>query len=441
MRYQKKWINRFMIYQKFFVDILLLFNGMILNYLYFHFYDSRYIVRLSQFQKILAVCLLALMFVFVYSDFGYYSYIFTSLLSFLFIRIFYHFEEKSEYITQVVFFFILMFSDLFASIFTNLIIRFFDMQRNSVLELSYFSILLTTLIIIILYSFLNAKLIGISYKNLAKKELIIYVGSLVFSWLLCLILISFLLYFKDLLFQFFVCFVILFILLLDLFLVYSAQTKVNNNLLEKEMRIVNQKSDLLMKYYENVKNQDQENSIFRHDLKNHLSVIKDNLPECMSVYVNDIMSHIDKDNIRFYSDNKILEALINDKLDQAKRNGIELSVKCDDTNIEILSDYDLVTILSNLIDNSIDAVNTNISEERQIILRIKEVKNNLVIKIKNTFNNEIRYNKEELMSTKEGHSGLGIKSVKSVVSKYQGEIKMDITDNMFSVLIIIPFHP
>ena len=104
------------------------------------------------------------------------------------------------------------------------------------------------------------------------------------------------------------CFVILFILLLDLFLVYSAQTKVNNNLLEKEMRIVNQKSDLLMKYYENVKNQDQENSIFRHDLKNHLSVIKDNLPECMSVYVNDIMSHIDKDNIRFYSDNKILEA-------------------------------------------------------------------------------------------------------------------------------------
>ena len=441
MRYQKKWINRFMIYQKIFVDILLLFNGMILNNLYFHFYDSRYIVRLSQFQKILTVCLLALMFVFVYSDFGYCSYIFTSLLGFLFIRIFYHFEEKSEYITQVVFFFILMFSDLFASIFTNLIIRFFDMQRNSVLELSYFSILLTTLIIIILYSFLNAKLIGISYKNLAKKELIIYVGSLVFSWLLCLILISFLLYFKDLLFQFFVCFVILFILLLDLFLVYSAQTKANNNLLEKEMRIVNQKSDLLMKYYENVKNQDQENSIFRHDLKNHLSVIKDNLPECMSVYVNDIMSHIDKDNIRFYSDNKILEALINDKLDQAKRNGIELSVKCDDTNIEILSDYDLVTILSNLIDNSIDAVNTNISEERQIILRIKEVKNNLVIKIKNTFNNEIRYNKEELMSTKEGHSGLGIKSVKSLVSKYQGEIRMDITDNMFSVLIIIPFHP
>ena len=406
-----------MIYQKIFVDILLLFNGMILNYLYFHFYDSRYILRLSQFQKMLTVCLLALMFVFVYSDFGYCSYIFTSLLGFLFIRIFYHFEEKSEYITQVVFFFILMFSDLFASIFTNLIIRFFDMQRNSVLELSYFSILLTTLIIIILYSFLNAKLIGISYKNLAKKELIIYVGSLVFSWLLCLILISFLL------------------------LVYSAQTKVNNNLLEKEMRIVNQKSDLLMKYYENVKNQDQENSIFRHDLKNHLSVIKDSLPECMSVYVNDIMSHIDKDNIRFYSDNKILEALINDKLDQAKKNGIELSVKCDDTNIEILSDYDLVTILSNLIDNSIDAVNTNISEERQIILRIKEVKNNLVIKIKNTFNNEIRYNKEELMSTKEGHSGLGIKSVKSVVSKYQGEIRMDITDNMFSVLIIIPFHP
>lgn len=27
------------------------------------------------------------------------------------------------------------------------------------------------------------------------------------------------------------------------------------------------------------------------------------------------------------------------------------------------------------------------------------------------------------------------------IFKYQGEIRMDITDNMFSVLIIIPFHP
>ncbi len=138
MRYQKKWINRFMIYQKLFVDILLLFNGMILNNLYFHFYDSRYIVRMLSFQKTLTVCLLALMFVFVYSDFGYCSYIFTSLLGFLFIRIFYHFEEKSEYITQVVFFFILMFSDLFASIFTNLIIRFFDMQRIFYIRIELF---------------------------------------------------------------------------------------------------------------------------------------------------------------------------------------------------------------------------------------------------------------------------------------------------------------
>ena len=78
---------------------------------------------------------------------------------------------------------------------------------------------------------------------------------------------------------------------------------------------------------------------------------------------------------------------------------------------------------------------------QQIILRIKEVKNNLVIKVKNAFNNEIRYNKEELMSTKEGHSGLGIKSVKSVVSKYQGEIRMNKTDNMYSMIIIFPFHP
>ena len=196
--------------------------------------------------------------------------------------------------------------------------------------------------------------------------------------------------------------------------------------------------------YMMLKENNQQASILNHDFKEHIGALSsligaDN--ETAQEYIKSICGKFSQPKFIEYSDNKILEALINDKLDQAKRNGIELSVKCDDTNIGILSDYDLVTILSNLIDNSIDAVNTNISEERQIILRIKEVKNNLVIKIKNAFNNEIRYNKEELMSTKEGHSGLGIKSVKSVVSKYQGEIRMDITDNMFSVLIIIPFHP
>ena len=440
MRYQKKWINRFMIYQKFFVDILLLFNGMILNYLYFHFYDSRYIVRLSQFQKMLTVCLLALMFVFVYSDFGYCSYIFTSLLGFLFIRIFYHFEEKSEYITQVVFFFILMFSDLFASIFTNLIIRFFGMQRNSVLELSYFSILLTTLIIIILYSFLNAKLIGISYKNLAKKELIIYVGSLVFSWLLCLILISFLLYFKDLLFQFFVCFVILFILLLDLFLVYSAQTKVNNNLLEKEMRIVNQKSDLLMKYYENVKNQDQENSIFRHDLKNHLSVIKDNLPECMSVYVNDIMSHIDKDNIRFYSDNKILNVLLSKKKEECENQNIQFLIDPIRAELSFFNDMDIVTIFSNLINNAMESCAH--SSEKKIYLNIHtENQNFIVIKIENTSDIEPIVINGRLKTHKDNAKlhGIGMNSISRALSAYNGSLdwKYNKEQKIFSTTIII----
>lgn len=429
-----------MIYQTVFIEVLLLINGLILNYLYFHFYDSRYVTQITKLNKILISCLFSLLFVCIYHFFGYYSYMFTNLFSFFLIRIFYRFEEKSEYITQVVFFVILVFSDLFASIFTNLIIRYFDMQRNSLLELNFFSILLNTLIIVILYSFLDIKLVGISYKNLSKRELTIYLGSLIFSWIICIVLISFLFYFQDLLFQFFVCITILFVLLLDLFLVDNAQTKANINILEREIEITNQKSDLLMKYYENVKIQEQENSIFRHDLKNHLSVIKNRTPKDVSTYVEDILSHINRDNIRFYSYNKILEALINDKIDHAKKNNIELNVKCDDTNIDVLSDYDLVTILSNLIDNAIDATNEVLSEERKISLRIKEVKNNLVIKIKNPFNGEIKYSKEGLRSTKEGHTGLGLKSIKSVVNKYQGEIKIDADHNLFSVLLIIPFH-
>ena len=429
-----------MTYQTIFIDALLFINGFILNYLYFHFYDSRYITKLNDFFKNLIICLFSLAYIFAFRLFSYYGYMYINVFTFFLIRVFYQFEEKSEYITLVVFFVILVFSDLFALIFTDLIIRFFEMGRNSLLELNFFSILLNTLIIVMLYSFLNIKLVCVSYNNLSKKELIIYLGTLTFSWTLCIVLISFFVYFQDLLFQFFVCITILFVLLLDLFLVSNAQTKANNNILEKEIEITNKKSDLLMKYYENVKEQEQENSIFRHDLKNHLSVIKNSLPKEMRLYVDDMLLHVDKENIRFYSDNKILQALINDKIDLAKKNSIELNVKCDDTNIGVLSDYDLVTILSNLIDNAIDATVGVVSEKRQIILRIKEVKNNIVIKTKNPFNGEIKRRKDDFISTKEGHRGLGLKSIKSVVNKYKGEIRLDVYENMFSVLLIIPFH-
>lgn len=430
-----------MLYQSLFVNFLLFCNGLILNYLYFHFYDCRYFCKLERrLIKIIFASLFSILFIFIFRFIGYYGYLFISLSSFFLIRFFYVFEGKREYITQILFFVVLLLGNLFSSIFTDFIIRAFDMERNSMLELSFFSLLFSTFLIVVIYSFLNMKFVGVPYDNLTKKDLSVYVGSLFFSWVLCVILISFLFQFQDLLFQFFVCITILFVLMLNLFLIYNAQTKALNNKLEKEIEENNKKSDLLMKYYENVKKQEEENSIFRHDLKNHLSIIKDKIPTEMDNYVNELLLHVNKESIRFYSDHKVLEALINDKMNLAKKKDIHLDVKCDDTHIGVLSDYDLVTVLSNLIDNAIEAVMLSDFHENQIQLRIKDLKGKLIIKIKNSYNGVLNEQNDRLISTKNGHSGLGLKSVQSVVAKYQGDMNVTTENHQFLVIILIPFH-
>lgn len=430
-----------MLYKSLFINFLLFCNGLILNYLYFHFYDYRYFCKFEQMMiKIIFSIIFSILFVFIFRFIGYYGYLFISLSSFFFIRLFYVIKGKREFIAQIVFFVVLLLGDLFSSIFTNFIIQVFDMERNSISELSFFSLLLSTFLIVVIYSFLNMKFVGIPYDNLSKKDLSVYAGSLFFSWVLCIILILFLFQFQDLLFQFFVCITILFVLMLNLFLLYNAQTKALNNQLEKEIEANNKMSDLLMKYYENVKKQEEENSIFRHDLKNHLSIIKNKIPSEMDDYVDELLLHVNKENIRFYSDHKILEALINNKINLAKKKDIHLDVKCDDTHIGILSDYDLVTILSNLIDNSIEAVMLSNFNENHIQLRIKDLKGKLIIKIKNSYNGVLNEENNKLISTKSGHSGLGLKSVQTVVTKYQGDMDVKTENHQFLVIILIPFH-
>lgn len=418
-------------YQNIFMMVLLLINGLILNDLYFHFYNCRYACRVNAIVKVLFGCLFSVLCVWLYFQFGYLGYWIANALVYMSIRIFYHFESKNEYFTQITFLGVMILSFLFSGFFTGFIVESIGMGKNSTLELRYFSVVLNSLLIIVLYCFLNMRMVGVSYAHLNKKELLIYLGSLVFSWILCGILIAFLIYFQDLLFQFFVCVSILFVLILDIFLFNGVQEKANNHKLEKDMELINQKSELFLKYYENVEKREEENRIFRHDLKNHLSIIKENIPQEMDGYVDDLLLHVNKENICFYSSNKVLEALINDKRELARNHNVDLDVKCDDTHIGLLSDYDLVTVLANLIDNAIEATLSLDAENRYIQLRIRDIKENLVIRIQNPYLS---------LNPKPGHSGLGLKSVRAVVKKYQGEMHIETKDCMFSVLILIPFH-
>ena len=106
-----------------------------------------------------------------------------------------------------------------------------------------------------------------------------------------------------------------------------------------------------------------------------------------------------------------------------------------------IKDEDIVTILSNLLDNAIEACKKCDIGKR--ILKLKLVNEDGMVKIgvKNTFSNPIVYENGEIKSTKlvqtEEH-GVGIKNIIEVIERYGGSYIIKNDDHEFYFSIIMP---
>lgn len=182
----------------------------------------------------------------------------------------------------------------------------------------------------------------------------------------------------------------------------------------------------------------------RHDLKQHFQVA---LTMLHSGKINEAVDYMEKYNDtvldgisnKVFCDNDVVNYIINSK-----------SKICSDRHIKIyiyianeipeFSDLDLCVLLGNALDNAIEGVSGEGSNE--IYLELRNVDNFFMISVKNTITNSVLEYNPNLISTKnekEVH-GLGILSMKEVVQKYNGSIEFYESDNKFccDMLLDIP---
>lgn len=181
---------------------------------------------------------------------------------------------------------------------------------------------------------------------------------------------------------------------------------------------------------------------FRHDWKNRLQVLSD-IAESENVlklkkYLREIEDKAKAHEIYSNTGNLIFDSIINSKLTDATKNGIEVSANITlPTNLEINED-DIVVILGNLLDNAIEACQ-KVSTGRYIKLRISYEEGCIILNIKNSFDKIINKFDGEYITRKEDKSlhGLGIKSVRNAVEKYNGFLEFTSKGTEFDVDIIL----
>ena len=180
---------------------------------------------------------------------------------------------------------------------------------------------------------------------------------------------------------------------------------------------------------------------FRHDIKSQLATLKDysmkGKSEDIASYLDSLLADIEKSEIYSDTGNIAVDSIVNYKLKHVKSSGIQL-----DLNISIppalhVEAVDIVTILGNLLDNALDAVEK--VEEKIIKLDIAFEKGALFTKIENSFSGEVKYSEEQQILTSKGEDGhgYGLKNVRQSIEKYNGYMKLTHDGNLFSAVVFL----
>lgn len=213
----------------------------------------------------------------------------------------------------------------------------------------------------------------------------------------------------------------------------------NMEILNKELacQIQSEKEqvDFLIKNY-------QEQRKITHDFRNHLFTIEgllknENYSEA-EVYLHKLLqSDIQLERI-ICTKHPIVDAILNRAYLQAKGKGIIMEFELSNLQNIPLQHEELVVVLSNLLDNAIEASSMG-TDEKRIVVRLRYDENEFVISIRNTTSEGIAEWGEVVITTKEEKwlHGYGLQNVKEILKKRGGDYAISCVNGWFQFTAIV----
>ena len=102
---------------------------------------------------------------------------------------------------------------------------------------------------------------------------------------------------------------------------------------------------------------------------------------------------------------------------------------------------DIYALFGNLVDNAIEAVTKLSDAEKRIIdLTVRGVDNMVAISVSNYFDGNLVTDSDGLPTTTKSNTeyhGFGLKSIKYIVQKYDGDLTITTKDNLFTADIVL----
>lgn len=213
------------------------------------------------------------------------------------------------------------------------------------------------------------------------------------------------------------------------------------------MHFMEIKNQLLEDNYKSLNEAYSANAKVYHDFNNHINVLYQyllkNQVDLAIAYLDNIGNPVKALLEKTWTGHEVIDVIINSKLKKIKENDIQIKLNVEFPNNSSILSSDICAILSNLLDNSIEACQKNVnSKNKWIELTIRKINAMLVFKIRNGIENRpIENNSGLVTSKKDSHfHGWGMKSIESTVEKYEGIMKYEINENAFQVVVTLNYE-
>lgn len=235
------------------------------------------------------------------------------------------------------------------------------------------------------------------------------------------------------------------IMMIILFLLYMNDT---NSKIKKYLEIERLLNDTQKNYYETMLKKEEDTRRYRHDMINHLiylqNLLERNQEKEAQEYIQNLqdgMKYIQKKC--YYVGNSVIDAMLNQYIQELDEE-VSVSISGNYMREADINQIELCSIISNLVKNSVEAINRQLQEGKYLKVNISSGNENMKIEIINSIDKGEQNNKgnnqilpETVKKDKKNH-GFGMKNILETVEKNNGMFQWETGEGYFKVIVILP---
>lgn len=228
------------------------------------------------------------------------------------------------------------------------------------------------------------------------------------------------------------------------FIICSAYFYYRLRQIRKEQENTALQNELLAKNYQVAKESYESNARLYHDMENHFSMIQSYLADGKVEEARTYLDRLGKDRAAYsverFTGIEAVDYILSQNAEFARQQSVETSIHAEYPKDCKIDPVDLCTILTNLLDNAMEACGKLPEASAKILsVTIRRINQFIIIQIANSCIEEPVISKGNFLTSKadKRHHGWGMKNVRLAVEKYHGTMEYEYNKNMFTVSVML----